>query len=92
MFIFDMEDSSRFLNTGLIHRHKKNLRGLDVRINKKSLFKNISNNLKKNNATIISHYYVDPLIQEITESTGGFVGDSLEMTKFGRECNTDHKK
>lgn len=87
-----MEDSSRFLNTDLIHRHKNNLRSLDVRINKKSLFENIFNKLKKNNVTIISHYYANPLIQEITESIGCFVGDSLEMVKFGRECNSDHKK
>ena len=32
---------------------------------------------------LVSHYYVDPLIQKITEDTGGFVGDSLEMARFG---------
>ena len=38
----------------------------------------------------MSHYYVDPLIQEITEETGGFVGDSLEMAKFGSLSKTEN--
>ena len=38
----------------------------------------------------MSHYYVDPLIQEITEETGGFVGDSLEMAKFGSLNQTEN--
>ena len=41
-----------------------------------------------NNATLVSHYYVDPLIQQITEETNGFIGDSLEMAKFGSNCHT----
>lgn len=85
-----MEASSRFLNIDLINRHKNSLNGIDKKIDKESLFANIRADLKKNNATIVSHYYVDPFIQEITESTGGFVGDSLEMAKFGRDCKTDH--
>ncbi len=32
---------------------------------------------------LIAHYYTDPEIQALAESTGGFVGDSLEMAKFG---------
>ncbi|ASG67766.1 quinolinate synthase [Francisella halioticida] len=46
--------------------------------------------LKKNNACLVAHYYVDAQIQELTEQTGGFVGDSLAMAKFGleSECNT----
>ncbi len=39
--------------------------------------------LKQNNAVLIAHYYTDPAIQELAENTGGFVGDSLEMAKFG---------
>lgn len=85
-----MEAASRFLNIDLINRHKNSLNGIDKKIDKESLFANIRADLKKNNATIVSHYYVDPFIQEITESTGGFVGDSLEMAKFGRDCKTDH--
>lgn len=36
-----------------------------------------------NNAVLIAHYYTDPEIQALAEQTGGFVGDSLEMAKFG---------
>ena len=32
---------------------------------------------------LIAHYYTDPEIQALAEETGGFVGDSLEMAKFG---------
>jgi len=39
--------------------------------------------LKDNNAVLIAHYYTDPDLQELAESSGGFVGDSLEMAKFG---------
>ncbi len=39
--------------------------------------------LRENNAVLIAHYYTDPAIQQLAEKTGGFVGDSLEMAKFG---------
>ncbi|WPC73106.1 quinolinate synthase NadA [Vibrio porteresiae] len=39
--------------------------------------------LKEKDAVLIAHYYTDPEIQALAESTGGFVGDSLEMAKFG---------
>jgi quinolinate synthase len=39
--------------------------------------------LKKHQAILIAHYYTDPDIQQLAEETGGFVGDSLEMAKFG---------
>lgn len=39
--------------------------------------------LKEKNAVIIAHYYTSPEIQALAESSGGFVGDSLEMAKFG---------
>ncbi len=32
---------------------------------------------------LIAHYYTHPEIQALAEATGGFVGDSLEMAKFG---------
>lgn len=41
--------------------------------------------LKKHNASLIAHYYTDPEIQALAEETGGFVGDSLEMAKFGAQ-------
>ncbi len=43
----------------------------------------IKNLLKRNNAKIIAHYYVDEEIQKLAEDTGGCVADSLQMAKFG---------
>ncbi len=39
--------------------------------------------LKQKNAVIVAHYYVDPDIQDLAQATGGFVGDSLAMARFG---------
>ena len=86
----NMEASSRFLNKSLIERHRDSLNKVEGPANKDDLFESITHNLKKNKASVVSHYYVDPLIQEITEKTGGFVGDSLEMAKFGSRCKSEN--
>ncbi len=39
--------------------------------------------LKARDAVLIAHYYVDAELQQLAEETGGFVGDSLEMARFG---------
>lgn len=41
--------------------------------------------LQQRNAVIIAHYYTDPEIQALAEDSGGFVSDSLEMARFGKE-------
>ncbi len=41
--------------------------------------------LKARNAVLIAHYYTDPEIQALAEASGGFIGDSLEMARFGKE-------
>lgn len=41
------------------------------------------------NARLVAHYYTDSLLQELAEESGGFVGDSLEMARFGRDCDAD---
>lgn len=41
--------------------------------------------LKERKAVLVAHYYTDPEIQALAEATGGFVGDSLEMARFGRD-------
>ena len=41
--------------------------------------------LKARNAVMVSHYYVDPDLQDLAEETGGIVSDSLEMARFGRD-------
>ena len=39
--------------------------------------------LLETDTKIIAHYYTPPVIQHLAELTHGFVGDSLEMAKFG---------
>ena len=41
------------------------------------------------NARLVAHYYTDSLLQDLAEESDGFVGDSLEMARFGRECDAD---
>ncbi|MEM7001686.1 MAG: quinolinate synthase NadA [Pseudomonadota bacterium] len=43
----------------------------------------IGERLRELNATLIAHYYVAGDIQDLAEESGGFVGDSLEMARFG---------
>lgn len=50
---------------------------------KQAHISNIKQLLKERDAVLIAHYYTDPEIQALAEETGGFVGDSLEMAKFG---------
>ncbi|NAW70437.1 quinolinate synthase NadA [Vibrio sp. V27_P1S3P104] len=50
---------------------------------KQAYVANIKQLLKVKDAVLIAHYYTDPEIQALAEETGGFVGDSLEMAKFG---------
>lgn len=49
----------------------------------------ISELLKQQNATLVAHYYCDPLVQALAEVTGGFIGDSLEMARYGRDAKAE---
>ncbi len=40
--------------------------------------------LLEKDAALVAHYYVDGDIQDLALSTGGFVSDSLEMARFGK--------
>ncbi|NCB39723.1 MAG: quinolinate synthase NadA [Erysipelotrichia bacterium] len=51
----------------------------------KILSRQILELLKQKNAIIVAHYYTDPAIQKLAELSGGFIGDSLEMARFGAE-------
>ncbi|MEM0911992.1 MAG: quinolinate synthase NadA [Pseudomonadota bacterium] len=53
------------------------------------LAREIKQILKQKNATLVAHYYTDPIIQALAEETGGCVSDSLEMARFGRDCDAD---
>ena len=45
--------------------------------------------LARRKAAIVAHYYVDAELQDLAEESGGFVGDSLEMARFGRDCEAE---
>ena len=55
----------------------------------KLLKKSIKSLLDEKNGILISHYYVDKEIQELTEDLGGCVSDSLQMAKFGQNSEAD---
>ena len=40
--------------------------------------------LVEKDAALVAHYYVDGDIQDLAMETGGFVADSLEMARFGK--------
>jgi quinolinate synthase len=40
--------------------------------------------LREKDAVLIAHYYVDGDIQDLALETGGYVADSLEMARFGK--------
>jgi quinolinate synthase len=50
----------------------------------------IAEKLEVQGAVLIAHYYVDGDIQDLAEQTGGFVSDSLEMARFGRDHQADN--
>ena len=49
----------------------------------------IRQELKKNNAVLVAHYYVSGDLQDLAEETGGIVSDSLEMARFGQNSDAD---
>jgi quinolinate synthase len=52
----------------------------------KTFYRNeIAQELKRQNAVLVAHYYCDPLLQALAEETGGCVADSLEMARFGHQ-------
>jgi len=45
----------------------------------------IADLIRARDAVLVAHYYVDPDVQDLADSTGGCVADSLEMARFGRD-------
>ncbi len=45
--------------------------------------------MRQKKARLVAHYYTDSVLQDLAEETGGFVGDSLEMARFGRDCDAE---
>lgn len=54
-----------------------------------ALTAHISQELKRQNAVLVAHYYVDGFLQDLAEQTGGTVSDSLEMARFGNQHSAD---
>ncbi|MCW8963515.1 MAG: quinolinate synthase NadA [Gammaproteobacteria bacterium] len=45
----------------------------------------IKQKLIEQDAVLVAHYYTDQDIQQLAEETGGYISDSLEMARFGKE-------
>jgi quinolinate synthase len=53
-----------------------------------ALTERIKRLLVERDATLVAHYYTSPELQELAEATGGYVSDSLDMARFGAECQS----
>ena len=51
---------------------------------KAAVIASIKQLLLEKDAALVAHYYVDGDIQDLAMETGGFVADSLEMARFGK--------
>jgi len=51
--------------------------------------KNIKQLMEQKKARLVAHYYTDGVLQDLAQESGGFVGDSLEMARFGQECDAE---
>ena len=50
----------------------------------RDLIARIKRLLQEQDAVLVAHYYVDADIQDLAWETGGYVADSLEMARFGK--------
>ena len=52
---------------------------------REELINKIKGLLKEKDAVLVAHYYTDADLQQLAEETGGYVSDSLDMARFGKE-------
>jgi len=52
---------------------------------KQRVIKKIKRLLKEQDAVLVAHYYVSEDLQKLADETGGYVSDSLDMARFGKE-------
>lgn len=52
---------------------------------KRALIAEIKEELKRQDAVLVAHYYTDQDLQQLAEETGGYVSDSLDMARFGHD-------
>ncbi len=50
-----------------------------------ALFSRAKQLLKEKDAVLVAHFYTDPDLQLLADESGGYVSDSLEMARFGRD-------
>ncbi len=80
--------NERIIDREVIRKHLIGIRPT-AKLNleqKQQLILQIKRLLKNKNATLIAHYYVDDELQALAEESDGFVGDSLEMARFGSKA------
>ena len=78
------------LDRELVQNHLRKLRAGKQDPAREQLQKAVVRDLlQQKNAALIAHYYTDAIVQELADETGGFVGDSLEMARWGAEQNAD---
>ena len=58
---------------------------LTSNVAQKTLVERVSESMRSLDAVLVAHYYVDGALQDLADATGGCVGDSLEMARFGRD-------
>ncbi len=59
-------------------------------VNTELLYKKVKRKLIRSGACLVAHYYVDESLQRLADETGGIVSDSLEMARFGANCEAHH--
>jgi len=52
---------------------------------REDLINKIKRLLKEKDTVLVAHYYTDADLQMLAEESGGFVSDSLDMARFGKE-------
>ncbi len=52
---------------------------------KAELIQKIKDLLIEKDAVLVAHYYTHADLQQLAEETGGFISDSLDMARFGKE-------
>ncbi|RFA25140.1 quinolinate synthase [Alkalilimnicola ehrlichii] len=52
---------------------------------REALMDRIKSLLKEQNAVLVAHYYTAADLQILADETGGYVSDSLDMARFGKE-------
>lgn len=85
------EQHSLAADTAIVRQYLDNVRPPEplAEADRLQITEQIKQLMLDKNARLVAHYYTDYLLQELAEETGGFVGDSLDMARFGKECDAD---